>query len=165
MSKPAFLNKINNAIKNLPISDKEKVVASVFVRFCLSFESKEINFSLKELSSYGKVEESFLDQLYSNYTNPKEIDQLAAFISTWDNYQLLDENKINSLCESTLLALLGNKLLWEKSGTFEGKFRIHLFGYSILSSITPYQAKDEFFSKYFKVTLSDEFWEDYLKSI
>lgn len=165
MSKPTFLNKINNAIKNLPITNKEKVVASIFVRFCLSFESKEIKFSIKELASYGKVEESFLDQLYSNYTNPKELEQLTAFISTWDNYGLLDENKINSLCESTLLALLGNKLLWENSGTVDGKFSIHLFGYSLLSSIIPYQEKGEFFSKSFKVTLSDEFWEDYMQSI
>lgn len=165
MSKATFLNKINNAIKNLPITDKEKVVASIFVRFCLTFESKEIKFSIKELASYGKVEESFLDQLYSNYTNPKELEQLTSFISTWDNYGLLDENKINSLCESTLLALLGNKLLWENSGTVDGRFSIHLFGYSLLSSIIPYQERDEFFSKCFKVTLSDDFWEDYLKSI
>lgn len=165
MSNPTFLNKINKAINNLPITDKEKVVASIFVRFCLSFESKDIKFSIKELASYGKVEECFLDQLYSNYTNPKELEQLAAFISTWDNYEQVDENKINSLCESTLLALLGNKLLWENSGTVDGKFRIHLFGYSILSSLIPYQVKDEFFSKSFKVTLSEEFWEDYLNSI
>jgi hypothetical protein len=82
MSVQKFTQKISEAIQALNgIDEKKKLLAIHLVQFLIPFNQKTIKFSVQDIVDFTSLDESFINQLYDTFENPKESEQIIALLT------------------------------------------------------------------------------------
>ncbi|MCX2450051.1 hypothetical protein OQX61_02100 [Pedobacter sp. PLR] len=158
-----FITEVIGGIKNFPENDdKKKALAIEILLFFIRSDLKIFKFTIKELADFASVNHNVLNQPYDTFNNSPGYNEALVVLTSLNADNIIDESKILSLLESTLIMMMKYNLIFSRSSIQNtGGSSIGIKAYPIVSSITPFIKPDDFFASTFEVTLSDGFWLDF----
>ncbi|MES2457862.1 MAG: hypothetical protein V4594_20050 [Bacteroidota bacterium] len=150
MTRNEFVTLHIETIKGLKSADaKKKDLASSLFKYLLTFKSREVTFHVDQFSQHSGLEASFLNQPHDTHKNPSYAAPLMDMFGLGE--LLMDENKYQSLVESSLILLMTADLQL---------YSMRYFCYNILSSTNKLVKHDAFFASEFTIKFSDHFWSE-----
>lgn len=150
MTKTEFLRFHVDSIMACKSADaKKRELAVLLFQYLLTFKTKAVEFHIDHVAQYSGLEPSFLNQPHDTYKNPSYAAPLMDMFGL--SHILMDENKYQSLLESSLLLLMNSDV-----NPFPRKYLC----YRILSSIRKSDKDDEFFASEFIIDFSEDFWNE-----